>query len=350
MNARKQFLFLGVMAAIGMSLSGCVCVIDNTQHPGNITMRWTFGGQQCATLPDLTQVRITMPGQTLQNGGLYPCITNGTAGIVLLDFAAGSYTYTIEGLDSSNTVLYRATGSVRVNGDVTEVVDLQPVAGVPATAYISWTFPTSYQGQPNPGCATVAQAPIAYVYIYLDGSQTALQPAASCGAGFGTASVTLANLTSGTHTIDLQATDSSNYVYLSKHSTLQVVPGGGAVNSYTFDWAVGGLAVKWSLSNTSIQQSCAQAGVTDMNIILTEHTTRVQPYGASGTTAPCSAGGVQGTVFSSLAPGSYEVILQAYGTASTLYRSNTATPPIFQVIAGTFPIIDGSTVTMTVSH
>jgi len=350
MNARKHFLFLGVMAAAGMSLTGCVCVIDNTQHSGDITMTWTFDGQQCATLPDITQVRITMPGQTLQNGGIYPCITNGTAGIVLLDFAPGTYTYTIEGMDNTNTVLYRATGSVVVNGNVTETVDLQPVAGVPSNAYISWSFPTSYLGQANPGCGTVAQAPIAYVYIYLDGSSTALSPVSSCSAGFGSGSVMLSGLTSGTHTIDLQATDSSNYVYLSKHSTLQVVPGGGAVNSYTFDWAVGGLAVRWSLSNTGIVQTCAQAGVTDMNIILTEHTTGVQPYGASGTTAPCTAAGIQGTVFSSLAPGNYEAILQAYGTASTLYRSSTTSPPIFQVIAGTFPALDASTITMTVAH
>lgn len=348
MNARNQFLFLGAVAAVGMSLTGCVCVIDTSRHPGSITMRWTFGGQQCATLPDITQVRITMSGQTLQNGGIYPCITNGTAGIVLLDFASGTYPYTIEAMDSSNTVLYSATGSVYVNGDVTETVDLQPVAGVRTTAYVSWTFPTSYLGQANPGCGTVAQVPIAYVYIYLDGSRTALVPASNCSDGFG-ASVALAGVTSGTHTIDLQATDSSNRVYLTKHSTLQVVLGGGAVNSYTFDWAVGGLAVAWSLSNGGASITCGAAGVTDMYVILTNQANPTdQPYGPNGALVQCSA---LGTVFSSLPPATYEVVIQGYGTATTLYRSTTTgSVRFFPVTAGTFPVLGASTTSLIVSH
>lgn len=76
-------------------------------------------------MPQLTTVRVTIPGETLANGGLYPCMNAGTAGVRLLNFAGGFYAVTVEALDSANVVQRSRTTQVRVDGDVTATFDLQ---------------------------------------------------------------------------------------------------------------------------------------------------------------------------------------------------------------------------------
>ncbi|MBL8939233.1 MAG: hypothetical protein JNM69_32025 [Archangium sp.] len=93
--------------------------------PGDIILFWTFAGQGCGSVPQLATMRVTIPGQTLANGGRYPCMSAGTAGVRLLNFAGGSYAVTVEALDSTDVVLRSKTTQVRVDGDVTATLDLQ---------------------------------------------------------------------------------------------------------------------------------------------------------------------------------------------------------------------------------
>ena len=67
MNTKTLVLFLSLA-----SLSGCV-VKDNGPYSGNVTFTWTFGGLTCSNLPQIRSVAINIPGEVLDNNGVYPC-------------------------------------------------------------------------------------------------------------------------------------------------------------------------------------------------------------------------------------------------------------------------------------
>ncbi len=335
MNARNRFLFLAAAAAVFMSATGCVCVVEGRQR-GDITFLWSFGGRSCLEVPNVTQVRIAIPNQTLQNDGVYPCLVNNTAGIVLQNFRAGTYSYTIEGLTAGGATVYSAQGSVIVNGNVTETVDLSPVAGAPGNALITWTFPPNGSFS-NPNCS---QAGVVNVDIRIDNGAP---QRVACASGFGTTGVQLNDVAAGAHTIDLAASDASNFYYYRKISSLTIVAGSTVSSAYSFEWGVGSLPMKWTFTNGSVAQTCAQAGIAQVNIVLENSATGDRPYGTQGQDVPCEASGVQGTLFPYLYPAGYKVYLQALGTGGALYRSNFTTPPVLSVAAGAFPQVDAST-------
>src|SRR4051812_25573716 len=93
MNLRS---LVSLAVVLAMPLTACVIT---PRTPGDVTFLWSFGGNTCAMVPAIANVKITVSGQTLQNDGIYPCSTNGTAGIVLNDFKGGLYSYTIQGRD-----------------------------------------------------------------------------------------------------------------------------------------------------------------------------------------------------------------------------------------------------------
>ena len=122
MNLRAWAL-LAVVAAF--PFSGCVV---RNYAPGDITFTWSFNGQGCAMVPQVNSVRITIPGQPLQNDGVYPC-TNSRGGdsIELVNFRAGTYSYTVRGWSAQGEELYAVSGSITVNGDVANDVSLRSV-------------------------------------------------------------------------------------------------------------------------------------------------------------------------------------------------------------------------------
>ncbi len=138
---------LVVAAALAGVLSGCVVTAGNpnpnpTPVGGDITFLWTFAGKSCAAA-GVSQVHITLNGgaEVLQNGGYYPCSMGGTDGVTLRDFAAGTYTFTVDGLfTGSNAPAYTTTGSVNLtNGSMSVPLNLQAVSTM-GTANIYWTF------------------------------------------------------------------------------------------------------------------------------------------------------------------------------------------------------------------
>jgi hypothetical protein len=301
---------------------------------GNIIFLWNFAGQTCAQTPSVQSVRVTIPGQTLMNGGVFQCSNGGSDGIQLLNFAAGAYAYTLEGLSSSNSVLYAKSGNLTVNGDVQVNATLDPV-NAPGSLALSWTFPpNSTSSMPN-----CTQAGVTDVVVTIDATPQTVP----CAQGYGTTQTVFNNLAPGNHALVLEARDSSQFTYYSAAVNFTLTAGQQASRSILMGWAVGGLPVKWSFSNGVSQLNCAQAGASTMNVNLRDSSGTLI-YGTVGVDVPCSDNGVQGTTFPALSGGAYEIFLQSYGTGSVLYRSNFTTPPSVNVANGVFPVIDSSTI------
>ncbi|MDY7232161.1 hypothetical protein [Hyalangium rubrum] len=149
MNLR---LLAGLLCLVA-TLAGCN---DGTPHepdvpdapsakPGDVAFLWAFSGAasgRCADVPDVTKVRISIPGQTLPNGGVQACNSEGVDGFTLRNIAPGLYTYTVEALGSSDEVLYSGTGSFTVDGNTVVSSQLSPVSRPPSPGDVSfrWSF------------------------------------------------------------------------------------------------------------------------------------------------------------------------------------------------------------------
>lgn len=308
---------------------------------GNIIFLWNFDSLSCAQASSVQSVRITIPGQTLMNAGVFQCNNGGSDGIQLLNFAGGTYSYTIEGLSSTSQVLYGASGTVTVNGTVQKNVTLNAVNSNPPSVAVSWTFPPNSAAS-MPNCT---QAGVSEVAVTIDSIAFGVVP---CTQGYGSAQAVFTNLTAGTHQLQLDARDTNQFTYYRSTGTFMAQTGMQTTLSATMGWAVGGLPVKWTFSNGTSQINCAQAGATTMNVNLRDSTGTLV-YGTTGVDVPCSDNGVQGTNFPYLYGGAYDVFLQTYGTGSVLYRSNFATPPSVTVVNGQFPVIDSSTINVLVT-
>jgi hypothetical protein len=323
MTVHSRFLTSLIAAAFLASGSGCIFTTTPSGTPGDITFTWTFGGHQCFEVPDVAQIAVQIPGQTLQNNGVYGCLNSNTAGIKLLNFRAGTYTYTISGQNSAGTVIYQATGTVVVNGNVAVPVDLQPTTSATGSAYVTWTLPA--------GTPVTCQY-LAAVDIALDNGAP---QSFNCAAGATSPGVLLQGLSVGRHNIDISARDSNGLFYYRTLNTFDVFAGGAGAQQFSLAWIVGSAPVKWSFSNGVTQLTCAQAGVTgDVGITLRD------ANGDTTFTSPCVNGGVQGYQIPYVYYGTYQIFLAATGTGGVIYRSSTTVPPNITVVAGDFPNID----------
>lgn len=316
---------------------------------GDVTFLWSFNGNACALVPNVSQVTLQIPGEALANGGVFPCTTAGVGGITLTRFRTGSYTFTIQGRNAQNVVLYEGSGSFTVSGNVTVNVDLMPASGAPGGAAITWRFPPSSSAQ-QPTCAQT-EGPAVAVLVRIDGDTVGQE--FNCADGDIRANPTIQgvvfpNLAAGTHTIDLAARDANNFYYYRKISTFTVVAGATTANEYTFDWGVGSLPMKWTFNNGTTQVDCAQAGITTVTIQLRD-SQQQDLYPGSGVDVPCASNGVQGTRFPFLYADTYQVYVQAAGTGGALFTTNFTTPPTATVTAGNFPNIDATTQTFVLA-
>jgi len=333
MTAHSRFL-TSILAATALVASSCIFTTTPSGASGDITFTWTFNnGGSCARVPDVTQVTIEIPGQSLQNNGRYGCVNAGTAGIKLLNFRAGTYRYTVSGQNALGQTLYITNGSVVVNGDVAESVDLKPTSDAKGQAYVKWAFPAG---------TTVDCQTITAVDVSING---ALIRSANCAEGFSANGVFISGITAGNNTLTLSARDVNGFFYYRSDRTLVVTAGNDVFETTTLDWAVGSLPVKWTFNNGATIVNCAQANVTSMNVNLRDSAGNYV-YGPNGTDVPClNASNQQGTVFPFLYAGTYQLYLQAYGTGGVLYHTNLTNPPQVTVTPGTFPIIDNPTFT-----
>jgi hypothetical protein len=340
--------FLSLAAAVAFALFGSGCIIGGNQgFSGNITVLWSFNGQNCVFVPQVTSVRVIIPGAALQNNGIFPCLVNNTAGITLFDFRPGPYTVTVEGLDGAGRVIYQGTQQFQVNGDVTVAVNLIPTAGAGGSALITWVLPQNLRCNQVGDAATNRTATTAFISI--DNGQPQPVPCSQGNqAENPAAAVTIGPLTGGvTHTIDIQIADQTNFVYLRAVNSLTVIPGGSVAATFQPQWVVGSLPIQWTFFNQGLQIACSQAFVDFVFVNFRNQQTQqwvfVDQAGApiAGQQVPCvSPNNLQGTFFPYLTAATYEVHLQApvrAGVGNYTYQSGRSGQiPTVQVQPGVF--------------
>jgi hypothetical protein len=310
MNIKTLVLFLSLA---GLSS----CVIDNGPYSGNVQFTWTFAGLTCSNVPQVASVVINIPGEVLQDNGVYPCMTNNYPGIVLHDFYPGNYSFTIQAVDAYRTVLYAASGSFRVNRDVLVTVDLSPTSAAPSYAYLTWSFPAN-SVSPNPSCD---QAGVDAVDVAIDSGQPQRY---ACSDGQTQPGVLSVPVSAGTHTISLAASSAAvghSYPYYRLVSMLQTTTTPVSA-AYALRWAVGGVSVQWDISGSN----CANVPTIQVNF---RDANGNFLYGTSGDAQGCAGGlAPSGAIrYDYLPPGSYALTLQGLGVGGNLY-TNTPYPPV----------------------
>lgn len=316
------------VALVGLLGSGCIINSTPTGRRGDITLTWDFAGRPCLQTPEVVQVFINIPGEALQNNGVYGCNNGGTDGIRLLNFRPGIYSFTIQAQNQAGAVVYEGRGQITVDGNVALHVTLTPTQFATREVFVRALFP---QNASNP-CAL---API--VDITIDNAP--ISPV-NCQQLASTNGIVLQNLGLGRHTIDLSARDQSGLYYFRAINSFDVTAGANAYD-FSLAWIVGSLPIKWTFSNGVTQLTCAQAGVGQVQVTLRDSQNQDSTF-----TVPCERTiGVQGTQVPYLYYGNYQVFLQATGTGNVLYRSNLVAPPVASVAAGEFPDIDNPVVT-----
>lgn len=331
MSAHSRFLSMTVLASVVMASSGCVCVTNNGRN-GDIILTWNFDGNPCHLVPDVTQVRVVIPGQTLQNNGVYGCVNAGTAGIRLLDFRPGTYDYIITGEDARGVAMYDAAGKITVNGDVAFDVTLRANSNARGIARLYWVFP---QGS-NVDCRFISAVDIS-VNGALITSVACTDGLASAGPG-----VPITGITPGQNSFTLAARDANSFYYYRTDFTLGVYGGGEIADTRTLQWAVGSLPIRWTFSNGANSYDCAQAGVSTVFVNLIDSAGQLV-YGGAGTEVNCFDGAFQGTVFPYLYGGNYGLVVQARDSANRVYSTNQVTPPVATVTPGQFPVLNSGT-------
>jgi hypothetical protein len=329
MNSKTLIALFAVL-----NLTGCI-IVDRggggtvpppppPPKPGNITFTWSFAGAACADVPQVKSVVIDIPGEKLQNNGIYPCVANNYPGIELHDFVGGNYSFNIEAIGYGNERLYVGSGTFTVNGNVRVTIDLTPVGGPNSYAYLSWYFPPNSAAQ-SPNCE---QAGITSVDVSIDGANFVRY---GCAGGFTPPGVQSPFVKAGSHTIEIIALSSTNYVLYRYAGTLTTSGGAPVAADYGLGWAVGGSAIRWQLTNGSVGQNCSQAGIQNMNVNF-QDTAGNMVYGTAGDSQLCDAAPI---VYSFLKPGTYKVFIRGTGPGGT-YLSNATVPPTVTVNAGEF--------------
>jgi hypothetical protein len=316
MNFKRLLPFLAVLP-----LTGCV-VYSGGNRSGDVTLSWSFAGNTCNQVPHVQSVKVTIPGETLQNNGVYSCLTNNYPGIVLNNFRGGTYSYNLQALDYSGRVAYESSGTFAVNGNTRVDSDLTPPGGGASYAYLSWTFPANSASN-NPTCQS---AGVTKVEISIDG---AAPIAYACADGQTAQGVVTPYLDPGVHTIDLWARTASNYVYYSLRSNLTTEAARPSAAQYDFVWAVGGTAINWAFQGA--QSTCAASGVTKVYVNFIDSQTNLAVYPADDM-QDCGGAPV---LYNYLPPGTYKVRLIGTGPGVE-YRSNLNPATTVTVSAGVF--------------
>lgn len=329
MTAHSRLFTNALAVALAVAASGCIFNSTTPASPGDVTFRWTFAGKTCAQTPEVSRIVIEMPGQTLSNNGVYNCETAGVAGIKLLNFRGGSYQYVVSAQNNTGLVIYQASGTVRVDGNVDVNVNLTTTNNTTYGAYVSWALP--------------AGTPVTCQYIYavdvsIDGAMPSVH---NCVDGFGSNAVYFTGLTPGAHTIEISARDQAGLFYYStgRVSFNVQTNNQGSAQTFSLLWLVGSVPVRWTFSNGTATLNCAQAGVSQVQVTLRDSQQQDTNF-----TVNCQDNtGAQATQIPYVYYGNYSLYVQATGAGNVLYRSNFNAPATVTVQAGVFPVPDSTT-------
>ncbi|WNG45005.1 hypothetical protein F0U60_13520 [Archangium minus] len=328
MNARLLAAFL-CLASLG---SGCIIVDHDDDYdegpccntppppppgqPGDVTFLWTFAPDfRCSDVPEVKRIHISIPGETLYNGGVYACNTGGVDGIVLHDFVPGNYSFTIKAYSYTDETLYEGRGTFTVNGNVRVNIDLSP-NGM-SYAYVSWSFPPNTYS-PNPSCS---QAGVTSVGASIDGGEEVIL---NCADGMTNGGVPTPWLADGTHTLelvaygrDLKGRDGMPLYFT--QGTFTTSAGSPRSESFRF-YVVGGLSVSWQLWDGYDFVDCSQAGLTAMSVNLFDKSRGEWVY-PDGDPQPCTGPFGPPILYQFLKPGNYEVHVRGMKGSTVLYTN-----------------------------
>ncbi|MGQ0507994.1 MAG: hypothetical protein ACT4TC_22040 [Myxococcaceae bacterium] len=311
--------------------TGCIVVGGggnggySSASPGDVTFTWSFVGDTCADHPEIKSIIVDIPGEALQNDGYYPCTANNYPGIVLHNFAGGPYDYNLTAVGYGNETLFTAGGRFVVDGNVRVTVDMMPPGSGSSFAYVAWNFPANSE-QNAPNCA---QAGVAFVDVSIDGAAATRY---NCTAGFGTQGVRTPLLAAGSHTVEMIAVSADEYPYYRFTGGLTTFSNNPIFAEYDLDWAVGGAAIRWHLTDGAVGESCYSSGVNTVYINFKD-TNGNWVYGTNGDAQSCDGAPI---VYNYLLPGVYRVYVQANGFGGAVYRSNQLNPPTITVNEGDF--------------
>lgn len=329
MNSRLLVAFLCLFAI----LPGCIVheeCCDVPRYPGDVTFRWSFGGLRCSEDRAVMGVNVTVPGERLANDGRYNCQANGFDGIILHDFAPGTYQFRLEGVGYGNELLYEARGTFTVDGNVTVNVDLTPMGSPTSFAYLNWLFPPNVYSA-NPNCS---QAGIAFVEVRIDDGEWGRF---DCREGNGGNQIQTLYLAPGYHDVELVALDANGlpwYHFMGEINTLA-----GRPTSHTAQlWVIGGASVRWELrTRYGTRLTCYDAGVARVGINFRNYDTGELVYGDTGDWHDCVDGPTETPiVYEFLRPGRYVVEMYARAFDGREYASPNNSP-IIDVVAHVFP-------------
>lgn len=298
------------------------------RDPGDITFFWTFQGEMCDAVPQVANVRVTIPGESLDNDGVYGCLNGEYAGITLHDFVGGNYEYVLEGLSNTGATLYRASGTFSIDGDTRLDVDLTPVGQQTSFAYLSWAFPANWAG----GAPSCADATITYIDIEFDDSGDWIRYDCEDGRTNGGAQSPL--LAPGVHKIELVGVyveGQNEYAIAYKEGSITTQAHQPTNHSFTLAWEIGGTTIAWQLKDGSTNQTCAVAEVETVFVHFRNVETGEYVYGDVGDDNPCTASTV---TYRYLSPGTYEVYISAENADNVMYLSPDADAPRVTVSAG----------------
>jgi hypothetical protein len=293
---------------------------------------WTFAGGGSCQGAGIDQVRITIPGESLQQS-IFDC---SVGQVFLTDFFPGNYQVTVDALDGNitnpPTPLWTGTTSVNLQADVEVRVVLQPVSQQNAVTYLSWTLDPA-TGDPNqiPGCG--AGQRLDSVAIFIDQQN---QGTYGCGQGVGTMVVS-PYVTPGAHQVDLVAYNAQeNTTSFAESGPLQITFATGQAQSQTvpLHWNVGSVQVGWApyanqAAYPSTPQSCAQAGIADLVLGFFTQQAQGQTFSLG---SACNASVVLDNVYSgtwtpyidACGPGGTSGLCGLQGGATPIYRENPA--------------------------
>ncbi|HUM12799.1 MAG TPA: hypothetical protein VLT82_17760 [Myxococcaceae bacterium] len=320
---------------LSLALLGGLTACD-TGRSGAITVSWTFGGGSCSGA-GVEQVRIAIAGEPLDQD-TFDC-RSGLA--TFTNFYPGTYNVTVQGLDASQVPTWQGSNSVRVEGDVSVRVDLQPLSGQNAVAYLSWSFAPS-TGQ-APQCGPGQR--IDYVGILVDDVDTGL--AYNCGDGLGASQVITPYLAPGPHVLQLVAFNGNDGVSLPFARTdpvsVNFVTGQASAQSLTLRWQVGGLAMSWAAyadlasyqANPNQPLTCASTGIATVEVFLADPADPGNPQAGiqfSGFT--CASG----ALLDNAPVGTWLPFVAGYDALGTLryFQDDQSVPQTVTVTAGRF--------------
>ena len=326
----------GLTLCLGLLGVGLVSCGSNTH---GLTVSWSFAGGGSCQGAGIDQVRITIPGESLQQS-IFDC---SLGQVLFSDFFPGTYAVTVDALDPTiqapPTPLWTGSTSVNLENDAQARVQLQPVSQQNAITYLSWTFdPATGDSGQIPLCG-VGQR-LDSVALFVDNVATNLSY--NCGDGLGQAQVVTPFLTPGNHTLQLvaynQAEGQTAFAQTDPVS-IAFTTGSATAHALTMHWQVGGMAVAWaayqSLQAYQANQAvpCGSTGIATVSVFFADPTSPDTGTQFNGFTC------ISGALLDNVPAGTWLPFVAGYdssGQNALYFQDDKNVPQQVSVVAGHF--------------